>query len=73
MTARVAAAKQALLVLLQQKGRVAQQPKDVLAALLKDGYTREEIHGALQTAIGQNEIVFDRQLRVKAVRALEAA
>ncbi|MDG4890922.1 hypothetical protein [Mesorhizobium sp. WSM4887] len=72
MIARVAAAKQALLVLLQQKGRVA-QPKDVLAALLAQGYTREEIHGALQTAIGQNEIVFDKQLRVKAVRTLEAA
>jgi hypothetical protein len=72
MTARVAAAKRALLVYLQQKGRVA-QPKDVLAALRDEGYTREEIHGALQTAMGQSEIILDKQLRVKAVRTLEAA
>lgn len=72
MTMRVAAAKRALLDLLQQKGKVA-QPREILDALLKAGYTRSEVHGALQTAMGQHEIVLDRNLRVKAVKSLEAA
>lgn len=72
MTERVEAAKRALLIYLQQNGRSA-QPTDVLEELHRLGYTRDEIHSALQTAMGQSEIVLDRQLRVKAVRALEAA
>lgn len=71
MTDRVAAAKSALLNLLHDQG--PSFPKEVVEALGAKGYSKSEIYSALQTALGQNEVELDEQLRLADVRKLEAA
>lgn len=72
MIERVAEARSALLNLLRDQDGVA-EPKQLLDALIAAGFTRREIHSAIQIALGQDEIRIDQKLRFEKTRALEAA